>query len=100
MKNEKNTWGFYCDACRKFFDLVRDRRVMTHEGNTCTRYHSCGAEARYIGYERETAIDTEKYNLHRKAQSIAHKHGFSPNDENFAKCVGAILEALADWSNK
>jgi hypothetical protein len=46
-----STWGFYCDTCEKFFDLVHDGKVVTHEGNTCTRYHSCGAEARYIGYD-------------------------------------------------
>jgi hypothetical protein len=46
-----STWGFYCDACERFFDLVRDGRVETHEGNACVHYHSCGAEARYIGYD-------------------------------------------------
>jgi hypothetical protein len=45
------TWGFYCDACEKFFDLVRDGKVVTREGNTSTRYHKCGAEARHIGYD-------------------------------------------------
>ena len=46
-----NTWGFYCDACEKFFDLVANGKVVMREGNTSTPYHGCGAEARYIGYD-------------------------------------------------
>ena len=51
-----STWGFYCDACKVFFDLVKDGRVETHPGNICTRYHKCGKEARYIGYLRTAAV--------------------------------------------
>jgi len=47
-----STWGFYCDACAKFFDLIRDGHVITHDDNTCNHFHNCGAEARYIGYCR------------------------------------------------
>ena len=66
---DHKTWGFYCDACQKFFDLVRDGKVLTHEnvisrvlpdGTTedGTEYlvsyeHWCGAPARYIGYLRD-----------------------------------------------
>jgi len=55
-----NTWGFFCDHCMMFFDLVRDGRVETQEGNTCTRYHKCGAEARYIGYDHSVEYDPAK----------------------------------------
>ena len=47
-----NTWGFYCDTCEKFFDLVRDGKVITYEDCTHTYEHKCGQSARYIGYDR------------------------------------------------
>jgi hypothetical protein len=51
--NNRSTWGFWCDSCEKFFDLVMDGKVVTHEGNYCTRYHKCGAEATYVPYRRD-----------------------------------------------
>lgn len=53
---DSRTWGFYCDACQKFFDLVRDGSVTTFQKdgeNYCERWHWCGAPARYIGYLRD-----------------------------------------------
>ncbi len=52
-----STWGFYCDACEVFFNLVEDGKVTVLEDDTCTQYHKCGAESRYIGYrEREAKL--------------------------------------------
>ena len=52
-----STWGFYCDNCGIFFDLVTQGRVETVPGNLCgysTYWHkTCNKEARYIGYSRE-----------------------------------------------
>lgn len=50
-----NTWGFFCDACMTFFDLLDDGKVRTFEqdGECYGDYwHKCGARARYIGYDR------------------------------------------------
>ena len=51
-----STWGFYCDECRTFFDLVTQGRVETVPGNLCgysTYWHkACNKQARYIGYDR------------------------------------------------
>jgi hypothetical protein len=70
--HDHSTWGFYCDACKKFFDLVRDGKVVTHEGNTCTRYHSCGAEARYIGYAAEAVAPEPKPKIGDNRRSAPH----------------------------
>jgi hypothetical protein len=49
-----STWGFYCDTCEGFFDLVRDGKVVTYDDNTCSYEHkACGQPARYIGYDHE-----------------------------------------------
>lgn len=48
-----NTWGFFCDACMIFFDLLEDGKVVMHDSNALSSYHKCGAQARYIGYDRE-----------------------------------------------
>jgi hypothetical protein len=37
--------------------------------------------------------EIEAKNQHKAAQAIAREFGFDPTDENFAKCVGAILRA-------
>lgn len=51
-----NTWGFFCDFCMTFFDLVMDGDVLTFEDNTCSYQHTaCGQIARYIGYRRDEA---------------------------------------------
>ena len=42
------TWGFYCDACKTFFDVVIDGSV---DALTMWPFHKCGAKARYIGYD-------------------------------------------------
>src|SRR6266404_3759683 len=48
-----STWGFYCDTCEKFFDLVFEGRVLLHEGGYCSHEHKvCGQPTRYIGYDR------------------------------------------------
>lgn len=49
-----STWGFYCDSCRKFFDLVADGKVEGNQ-NGHTYRHNCGNEARYIGYDRNSS---------------------------------------------
>jgi len=47
-----STWGFYCDTCERFFDLLDEGEVRTYEGNTCDHWHKpCGKPARYIGYD-------------------------------------------------
>jgi hypothetical protein len=53
---DHRTWGFYCDACQKFFQLNWDGKVITFEkdGECYASYeHWCGAPARYIGYLRD-----------------------------------------------
>jgi hypothetical protein len=46
-----NFWGFYCDHCETFFDLVSDGRIVLLSGGF-TYYHAlCESEARYIGYK-------------------------------------------------
>lgn len=47
-----STWGFYCDTCERFFDLVKDGKVILYEDTTCSYEHSCRNPARYIGYVR------------------------------------------------
>ena len=50
-----NTWGFFCDACMTFFDLLTDGKVRTFEKDGecyADHWHKCGAQARYIGYDR------------------------------------------------
>lgn len=50
-----NTWGFFCDRCMHFFDLVENGRVTTFEKDGegyAVYWHKCGQQARYIGYER------------------------------------------------
>ena len=58
-----STWGFYCDECRTFFDLVTQGRVETVPGNLCgysTYWHkACNKQARYIGYDRSPVRATE-----------------------------------------
>lgn len=49
---DHSTWGFYCDTCDCFFDLLTDGKVTLPEMGICVRWHKCGAEARYIGYAR------------------------------------------------
>jgi len=50
---DHSTWGFYCDTCEKFFDLVMDGRVNVYGDHTCDYSHkACGQTARYIGYDR------------------------------------------------
>lgn len=44
------TWGFYCDACERFFDLISDGSVEAIGNGYVIRRHSCGAEARYISF--------------------------------------------------
>ena len=60
-----STWGFYCDACEKFFELWEEGMVRAEEGNTCSYVHMgpagwrhleklpCGQKARYIGYDHD-----------------------------------------------
>ncbi len=55
---DHSTWGFYCDFCEKFFDLLRDGKVLTHKGNTCSYEHKCGQPARYIGYDHDAVKPT------------------------------------------
>jgi hypothetical protein len=45
------TWGFYCDDCERFFDLVTEGWVGAYPNGTCGRYHDCGRLARYISYK-------------------------------------------------
>jgi hypothetical protein len=50
------TWGNYCDACQKFFDLLTDGRVETFEENGecyAQKFHWCGCPSRYISYLRD-----------------------------------------------
>jgi hypothetical protein len=44
------TWGFYCDSCERFFDLISDGSVEAIGNGYVIRRHSCGAEARYITF--------------------------------------------------
>jgi hypothetical protein len=51
---DHGTWGFYCDTCDVFFDLVMQGEVKTYDDNTCDYWHkACGHQARYIGYDHE-----------------------------------------------
>jgi hypothetical protein len=66
---DHSTWGFYCDTCKKFFNLVRDGKVILHDGGYSSYQHSCGNPARYIGYdhnvteqlERDKTLSAEKF---------------------------------------
>jgi hypothetical protein len=51
-----NTWGFFCDACMTFFDLLQDGKVILHGDATCHHEHKCGQAARYIGYCRDGKV--------------------------------------------
>ncbi len=51
-----NTWGFFCDTCMMFFDLVEQGKVITtvDEAGECWasyEHKACGEPARYIGYD-------------------------------------------------
>jgi len=46
-----NTWGFFCDNCMTFFDMLEDGKVITYEDCTCSYEHKCGQPARFIGYD-------------------------------------------------
>jgi hypothetical protein len=55
-----DTWGFFCDNCMTFFDLMESGKVVTHEPDENGEYwhhyeHKCGEEARYIGYDHSKA---------------------------------------------
>lgn len=52
---DHSTWGFYCDTCERFIDLLDEGRVETDNvDKTIARYHKeCGGEIRYIGYDHE-----------------------------------------------
>jgi hypothetical protein len=54
-----NTWGFFCDNCMTFFDLLQHGKVLTfmdEDGECWASYeHKCGQPARYIGYCRDEA---------------------------------------------
>jgi len=53
-----STWGFYCDACEVFFDLVMQGEVKLPEPGICTYWHkACGQPARYIGYDHSRVFD-------------------------------------------
>ena len=49
---DHSTWGFYCDTCDVFFDLMNDGKVIVADDCTTTYEHKpCGQQARYIGYD-------------------------------------------------
>ena len=57
-----NTWGFFCDSCMMFFDLIRDGKVILYPEDEngdcgCSYEHKCGAGARYIGYDHSQSYD-------------------------------------------
>jgi hypothetical protein len=66
---DRNTWGFYCDTCDKFFDLVTGGKVWINDGGYFSYEHkACGQPARYIGYVRALL-----YNLLNKGGKMAKK---------------------------
>jgi len=50
MFEQRRTWGFYCDSCERFFDLVTDGYVTTYTDGTYKRFHACGFPCRYISH--------------------------------------------------
>jgi hypothetical protein len=98
------TWGFYCDVCEKFFDLVRDGRVATHEKNLCSYWHKpCGQPARYIGYDHSRQLRPDQPCSHRGCLShVTHPcegcgriAGQYPEDKE--KCTCAELRKQGDY---
>jgi hypothetical protein len=58
---DHSTWGFYCDTCEKFFDLLKDGAVRLPEPGICSYEHKpCGQPARYIGYDHTVELPGEK----------------------------------------
>lgn len=69
---DSNTWGYYCDTCEKFFDLLEDGQVKTYGDCTCDYWHKpCGQQARYITYDRDATRPVTEEERER-ARNIAH----------------------------
>lgn len=51
---DSSTWGYYCDRCEKFFDLVTEGYVLADAKDYVSyRHGECDQQARYIGYLRD-----------------------------------------------
>jgi hypothetical protein len=69
-----STWGFYCDTCGKFFDLVAAGKVEGDENGHIYR-HSCGSVARYIGYDRNASSEPAPFECASGYIHEAHANG-------------------------
>lgn len=55
-----STWGFFCDHCMMFFDLLEQGKVNVYDDNTSSYEHkACGQPARYIGYDHAVECDPQ-----------------------------------------
>lgn len=47
---DHSTWGFYCDYCERFFDILKES-IVIYRKRKIEATHTCGNSYRYISYD-------------------------------------------------
>jgi hypothetical protein len=97
---DRSTWGFYCDACDSFFDLVMLGEVRLPKPGICTYWHkACNQQARYIGYDHD-AITPESQKIAGIINILRQEFVKTANGAEamrFEDAVHATFPFATDW---